>query len=178
MARILIADDRESMRSALRTVFVLRPDWEICGEAIDGIETVAKATQLQPDLVLIDFRMHLSDGLTAATELNRIMPSVPIVMYTLYKTDELEAAAKLVGSQGAFEQTIFCQSVMVKKQGARRCVPLLEFCKDYLPFFGAFLAFFFMNGLLLSDEQSRPARRTRAHAARYKDCECGSQEES
>ena len=97
MARILIADDRESMRSALRTVFVLRPDWEICGEAIDGIETVAKATQLQPDLVLIDFRMHLSDGLAAATELNRIMPSVPIVMYTLYKTDELEAAAKLVG---------------------------------------------------------------------------------
>jgi DNA-binding NarL/FixJ family response regulator len=97
VARILIADDRESMRSALRTVFVLRPDWEICGEAMDGSETVAKATQLQPDLVLIDFRMHLSDGLAAATELNRIMPSVPIVMYTLYKTDELEAAAKLVG---------------------------------------------------------------------------------
>jgi DNA-binding NarL/FixJ family response regulator len=97
VARILIADDRESMRSALRTVFVLRPEWEICGEAVDGTETVLKATQLQPDLVLIDFRMHQSDGLTAATQLNRIMPSVPIVMYTLYKTDELETAAKLVG---------------------------------------------------------------------------------
>jgi DNA-binding NarL/FixJ family response regulator len=97
VARILIADDRESMRSALRTVFVLRPDWEICGEAVDGTEAVLKAAQLQPDLVLIDFRMHQSDGLTAATQLNRIMPSVPIVMYTLYKTDELEAAAKLVG---------------------------------------------------------------------------------
>jgi DNA-binding NarL/FixJ family response regulator len=97
VARILIADDRESMRSALRTVFVLRPDWEICGEAVDGAEAVLKATQLQPDLVLIDFRMHESDGLTAATQLNRIMPSVPVVIYTLYKTDELEAAAKLVG---------------------------------------------------------------------------------
>jgi len=64
---------------------------------VDGTEAVLKATQLQPDLVLIDFRMHQSDGLTAATQLNRIMPSVPIVMYTLYKTDELEAAAKLVG---------------------------------------------------------------------------------
>jgi hypothetical protein len=40
------------------------------------------------------------------------------------------------------------------------------------------LAFFFMNGLLLSDEQSGPARRTRAHAAGYKDCKGGSQEES
>jgi DNA-binding NarL/FixJ family response regulator len=97
VARILIAEDRESMRSALRTVFVLRPDWEICGEAVDGAEAVLKATQLKPDLVLIDFRMHQSDGLTAATQLNRIMPSVPVVMYTLYKTDELEATAKSVG---------------------------------------------------------------------------------
>jgi len=67
---------------------------------------------------------------------------------------------------------------MSKQQGHDDARPCYEFCKDYLPFFGAFLAFFFMNGLLLSDEQSGPARRTRAHAARYKDCECGSQEES
>jgi len=97
VARILIADDRESMRTALRTMFVLRPNWEICGEAMDGAEAVEKATQLQPDLVLLDFRMHQSDGLTAATQISRMMPSLPIVMYTLYKTDELEAAAKLVG---------------------------------------------------------------------------------
>lgn len=97
MARILIADDRESMRTALRSAFVLRPNWEICGEATDGTEAIAKATQLKPDLVLLDFRMHQSDGLKAATQINRIMPSLPIVMYTLYKTAELEAAAKSVG---------------------------------------------------------------------------------
>lgn len=97
MARILIADDRESMRTALKKVFVLRPDWEICGEAEDGTEAVDKATQLQPDLVLLDFRMHHSDGLSAAKEISRMMPSLPIVMYTLYKTDELEAAAKMAG---------------------------------------------------------------------------------
>ena len=97
MARILIADDRESMRTAVKAVFVMRPNWEVCGEAEDGDEAVAKAVQLQPDLLLIDFRMHKSDGLKAAAELRKTMPSLPIVMYTLYKTDELEAAAQQVG---------------------------------------------------------------------------------
>jgi len=97
MPRILIADDRESMRTALKTAFVMRPNWEICGEATDGNEVVDKATQLRPDLILLDFRMHLKDGLTAAAEIKRSMPALQIVMYTLYKTDELEAAAKRVG---------------------------------------------------------------------------------
>jgi len=97
VARILIADDRESMRTAVKSVFVMRPNWEVCGEAEDGNEAVAKAVQLQPDLLLMDFRMHQSDGLKAAAEIKRTMPSLPIVMYTLYKTVELEAAAQRVG---------------------------------------------------------------------------------
>jgi CheY-like chemotaxis protein len=97
VARILIADDRELMRIALKTLFVLRPHWEICGEAEDGREAVAKATQLQPDLIVLDFKMPLGDGLQAACEICRTMPATPIVMYTLYKSVELEAAAKLAG---------------------------------------------------------------------------------
>jgi DNA-binding NarL/FixJ family response regulator len=97
VARILIADDRESMRTAVKSVFVMRPNWEVCGEAEDGDEAVAKAVLLQPDLLLMDFRMHQSDGLRAAAEIKRTMPSLPIVMYTLYKTVELEAAAQRVG---------------------------------------------------------------------------------
>ena len=97
MARILIAEDRESMRTALKAIFVLRPNWVVCGEAQDAKEAVAKATELQPDLIVMDFKMHHSDGLTAASDILRLMPSIAIVMFTLYKTDELEAAAKLVG---------------------------------------------------------------------------------
>ena len=97
MARILIAEDRESMRTALKAIFVMRPNWVVCGEAQDAKEAVAKATELHPDLILMDFKMHHSDGLTAASDILRLMPSIAIVMFTLYKTDELEAAAKLVG---------------------------------------------------------------------------------
>jgi DNA-binding NarL/FixJ family response regulator len=97
VARILIADDRESMRIALRALIKMRPDWQICGEADDGREVVAKAAELQPDLVVLDFKMPLANGIKAGSEISRAMPTIPIVMYTLYRTPELEVAAKLVG---------------------------------------------------------------------------------
>ena len=97
MTRILIADDRESMRMALKTLFVLRPHWEICGEAEDGREAVAMASDLQPDLILLDFKMPLANGLQAAQEIGRNLPTTPIVMYTLYKDAQLESVARLAG---------------------------------------------------------------------------------
>jgi len=97
VTRILIADDRESMRIALRALIRMRPDWQICGEANDGREVVAKAAELQPDLVVLDFKMPVANGIKAGSEISRSMPSVPIVMYTLYITPELEIAAKLAG---------------------------------------------------------------------------------
>ena len=97
MTRILIADDRESMRIALRALIRMRPDWQICGEANDGREVVAKAAELQPDVVVLDFKMPLANGIEAGSEISDSMPTVPILMYTLYRTEELEVAAKLVG---------------------------------------------------------------------------------
>ena len=97
MVRILIADDRESMRGALKTFVALNPEWTVCGEAEDVNEAIAKATELRPDLVIMDYKMHHSDGLVAADGIFRALPGVPIVMFTLYKTDELEHTANLMG---------------------------------------------------------------------------------
>jgi DNA-binding NarL/FixJ family response regulator len=97
MARILIADDHESMRMALRATVKLQPHWEVCGEATDGREAVAKAEELQPDLIVLDFKMPIANGIKAGSEIFSSRPNIPILMYTLYKTRELEVAAKLVG---------------------------------------------------------------------------------
>ena len=97
MARILIVDDRELMRTVLKTLIRMNPDWQVCGEAEDGREAVAKATELRPDLIVLDFKMPLLNGIKASSEICMAMPAIPIVMYTLYKTRELEVAAKLVG---------------------------------------------------------------------------------
>lgn len=97
MARILIADDRQLMRTALKTVFAMRPKWEICGEATDGREAVTKVSELKPDLLVMDFKMPLADGIQAAAEISAIAPTLPIVMYTLYRDDQLDVAAKNAG---------------------------------------------------------------------------------
>jgi two-component system, NarL family, response regulator NreC len=97
MARILIADDRESMRMEVRATVGVRTDWQVCGEAEDGRAAMAKAAELRPDLIVMDFEMPLANGLKAASEIGMSMPNVPIVMYTLHKTRELEVAARMVG---------------------------------------------------------------------------------
>ena len=97
MARILIVDDRESMRGALRTFVALNPEWTVCGDAGDADEATAKATELRPDLIIMDYKMPGSDGLMAADGIFRVLPNIPIVMLTLFKTDELERTANLMG---------------------------------------------------------------------------------
>lgn len=97
MTRILIADDRVAMRIALKTLFVLRPNWEIYGEAEDGREAIAMATDLQPDLIVLDYKMPVANGLQAAYEICRNLPGTPIVMYTLYKSAQLESVARSAG---------------------------------------------------------------------------------
>jgi two-component system vancomycin resistance associated response regulator VraR len=116
VARILIAEDRESMRKALKALLLTRPHWQVCGEAEDGSEAIKKASQLHPDLIVMDFRMHDLDGLRAANEIFRSTPSVPIVMYTMYKNEELETMAKLVG----------IRRVIGKEEGALTLLKAIE----------------------------------------------------
>jgi two-component system response regulator NreC len=116
MARILIADDRETMRNALKLTIGTHPGWGVCGEADNGREVLAKAAELQPDVVVLDFKMPPVNGIKAGSELSASMPNMPIVMYTLYRTRELEVAAKLVG----------IQEVVGKEDGGRDLLGTIE----------------------------------------------------
>ena len=120
MPRILIVEDRDSMRKALRGLFERCRGWEVCGEAEDGRAAVIQAKLLQPDIVVLDYRMPDSDGLEAASEIIHVLPKVPIVVFTLYKTTQLEAAAKLIG----------VRSVIGKEEGV---VPLLRAIESQFP---------------------------------------------
>jgi DNA-binding NarL/FixJ family response regulator len=82
--RILIADDHESVLRRVRVVLESQPAWEVCGEATNGREAVAKAVQLKPNLVVLDFAMPELDGLQTASEIRTLFPEVPIVMFTMY----------------------------------------------------------------------------------------------
>jgi DNA-binding NarL/FixJ family response regulator len=77
---VLICDDNAAMRRLLSTVVAVRPGLRIVGEAGDGNEAIAKATSLQPDVILLDLAMPNLSGLEALPELRRRAPHAPIIV--------------------------------------------------------------------------------------------------
>ena len=84
---ILIADDSDAIRSVLRTFLESREGFEVCGEAVDGVDAIEKAKELNPDLIILDLAMPRMNGAAAASVLKRRMPKIPIILFTMY--DEL-----------------------------------------------------------------------------------------
>ena len=103
--RILIADDHKSVLRALRALLGANPAWEICGDAVDGKEAVARAAELRPDVIILDLVMPRLDGLSAAKQICKLMPDVPIVLHTLYTSTELDFAANKHGIRRVVDKT-------------------------------------------------------------------------
>jgi two-component system vancomycin resistance associated response regulator VraR len=81
---ILLVDDSDFERFAIRAAVEGLTDFRVCGEARNGVEAIEKAAELKPDLVVMDLAMPLMNGLEASTVLKKSMPGVPIVLLTLY----------------------------------------------------------------------------------------------
>jgi len=81
---ILLVDDSDFERFTIRAAVEGLTDFRVCGEAANGVEAIKKATELKPDLVVMDLAMPLMNGLEAANILKSALPGVPIVLLTLY----------------------------------------------------------------------------------------------
>jgi DNA-binding NarL/FixJ family response regulator len=92
--RVLLCDDVETMRIALRAVLDLRDGVEVVGEATNGIEAVELASSLQPDVVLLDLTMPGKDGLQALPELRRAAPEARVVILSGHESRPIEEAAR------------------------------------------------------------------------------------
>jgi len=86
--RILLADDHAVLRAGLCLLIKTQPDMTCAGEASDGLETLAQAEQLQPDLVLLDLSMPRLGGLTALPEIRRKAPQTRILVLTMHADEE------------------------------------------------------------------------------------------
>jgi DNA-binding NarL/FixJ family response regulator len=100
--RLLLADDQEMIRTGVRMILEAEDDLEVVGEARDGQEAVAKTRRLQPDVVLMDIRMPVLDGVDATRELRRTDPPVTarVLVLTTYDLDEYVFAALRAGADG------------------------------------------------------------------------------
>ncbi|AXH98178.1 DNA-binding response regulator [Ornithinimicrobium avium] len=98
--RVLLADDQQLVRAGFRSILKHEPDLEVVGEASNGAEAVRMAEELSPDVVLMDIRMPVMDGLTATRHiLSRPRPPVIIVL-TTFDADEFVYRALREGAAG------------------------------------------------------------------------------
>jgi DNA-binding NarL/FixJ family response regulator len=114
--RILIADDHEIVRKGLRTLLEAHPGWQVCAEAADGRDAVAKSQETRPDVVAMDIGMPNLNGLEAARQILRENPRAKILFLTMYETEQAAREAVQLGAKG----------LILKSEAARELVVAVE----------------------------------------------------
>ena len=97
--RLLVVDDHPVVRAGLVAMLSEEADFDVVGEAADGAEAVARASELQPDVVLMDLRMPVMDGAEATSRL-RAAGGPPVLVLTTYDTDADIVRAVEAGATG------------------------------------------------------------------------------
>ncbi len=98
--RVLVVDDHGILRGGLRTCLRAFGDMEVVGEAANGEEAVQKAQELHPDVVLMDLKMPVMDGVEATRRIRACCPGVQVVALTSFVENELVSRALQAGAIG------------------------------------------------------------------------------
>jgi DNA-binding NarL/FixJ family response regulator len=100
MTSVLIADDQALVRVGLRKILEAEPDTAVVGEAADGDDAVAAARRLRPDIVLMDIRMPVLDGIEATRRIAQWQPSTRVLILTTFGLDSYVYDALRAGASG------------------------------------------------------------------------------
>jgi DNA-binding NarL/FixJ family response regulator len=86
--RVLLADDQEVIRTGLAIILNHQPDIEVVGQATNGLDAVALAKKLQPDVVLLDIKLSQLNGIQATRQIVTALPGTQVIILTTYDTDD------------------------------------------------------------------------------------------
>jgi len=117
--RILLVDDHLLFRKGLVRLLDAQPDFEVVGEARDGLEAVEQAQALRPDVVLMDIRMPGCDGLEATRRIKAQMPDVRVVMLTVSDDDQDLATAVRYGADGYLLKDLLPETLFQQLRGLK-----------------------------------------------------------
>lgn len=148
--RILIADDHDVMRQGTRSVIEREPGWEVCGVACTGREAVTQASELAPDIVIMDMTMPELNGLEAALQIKRRAPHTEILMFTAHESDNLIQDAFAVG----------VKSFILKSEGHHFLVEAIESLARHKPFFTSKVSEILFSNMLNRAGRPRDATET------------------
>jgi DNA-binding NarL/FixJ family response regulator len=124
--RVLVVDDQQLMRDGLASLLDIQPGIEIVGTAANGQEAVQQAQRLSPDIILMDVRMPVMDGITATRQVRQQLPSCQVLMLTTFDDDEYIVKALMAGASGYLLKDIPAEDLAKAVQLAYRGIYQLE----------------------------------------------------
>jgi len=137
--KVLLADDHTIFRKGLREIIGMQRDMTVAGEAKNGIEAVNKAEDLAPDIILMDIKMPILDGVKATRLITAQDERVGIIILTMYREDEHVFEAVKAGARGYILKDADLDELLKAVRSVHRGEPmidpgmagrlLVEFCK-------------------------------------------------
>jgi len=124
LTRVLLVDDSAIMRSMVRRLFESEPGFEVSGEAENGQEAIEKATNLKPDLIILDLAMPVMTGLDAAPVIKKMLPATLLILFTVHEGREVAKLALAAGIDAVVSKTQAAAATLITQAQA-----LLAKCK-------------------------------------------------
>jgi DNA-binding NarL/FixJ family response regulator len=114
---ILIADDHPLFRQSLMTVLKNEPDFEVVGEASNGVEAVKMTEELSPDIVLMDITMPGLDGLEATRQIKAEHPEIAVLVLTIHEDEQHAVDILEAGAAGYLTKSVFGEDIVHSIRG-------------------------------------------------------------
>ena len=110
--RVLIADDHTLVRDGTRRILEAEEDMDVVGEALDGEEAVQLATELKPDVVLMDIAMPKVDGIAATKQIKHVYPEINVLILSAYDDDQFVFRLLQAGAAGYLLKSVHSQELV------------------------------------------------------------------
>lgn len=147
--RILVADDHQVVRTGLRTLLESKAGWQVCAEAADGREAVEKASELHPDVAVLDIGMPLMNGVEATRQIRKVSPGTEILILTMHDSEHMIQGVMDAGAHG----------YILKDDADRNLLAAVESLRRHKPYLSSRVSAAAAAGQWDSDGMGRTARR-------------------
>jgi DNA-binding NarL/FixJ family response regulator len=156
LLKILLADCHDVLRRGLRSLFTSHSGWSICGETRSGIDAVKLASEVKPDVVILDLELTELNGIEATRQIKRHQPTVEVLFYTVHDDEHLIAEAFRAGARGH----------VLKSDGEDTLIEAVSALAKHLPFLSTKAAETLLKQVLKMGPES-----AEAHALTYRERE-------